>query len=110
MAGNLKMNTSELTLAKNKITIDNEELGQCIQNIYKEVNKLTSGTWKGDAATEANSQITEFYKKTFQAYKKAVDGYVKFIEATVKRYDANEDALKSNAKSSMDNSQLANFK
>lgn len=109
MAGMLKMTTSELTTAKAKIANDNVVLGDCIQNIYNEILNLTSTSWQGEAAKEAKDQIESFYKKTFQSYKDAVDGYISFIDETVKRYDQTEDALKSNAKTSMDNSALADF-
>ncbi|MCM1114553.1 MAG: WXG100 family type VII secretion target [Clostridium sp.] len=109
MAGQLKMSTQELTNAKTVISTKNEELTDCIQNVYKEITNLVGSTWTGDAATAALNQIDTFYRKTLTAYKNAVDGYVSFIDATVSKYETTESTLASNAKEQIDSSALADF-
>lgn len=109
MAGNLKMSTSDLNNAKSKIAEDNIVLGDCIQGVYNQILNLVGNSWTGEAAQEAKTQIESFYKKTYSAYLNAVNGYIEFIENTIRRYDAAEEGIKTNAKTNMDSSALADF-
>lgn len=108
MAGNLRMTSEDLRTANAQIQQKNVDLKGTLEQINRAVTNL-SNTWRGEAASEAQTKMADFMGKTYVQYEEAVQGYVDFIEATAARYDQAESTIHQNAQTKMDSSAVGNF-
>lgn len=82
MAGQIKVNTDQVSAIASSIERLNQQLDEQLRTSQATIKNL-SNTWEGEAAASTISSYDEFAAKYFQQYKDILDSYVKFLRNNV---------------------------
>ena len=82
MAGQMKLDTDQVTQIAQSIDGLNKQLFDTLTNSQTTINNLAN-TWEGQASEATITSYKEFANKYFQNYFDIIDQYVKFLHGNV---------------------------
>ena len=95
MAGQIKVNTEQVSQIASTIEGLNNKLNENLKECQTTISNL-SNSWEGEAYQETRASFDEFASKFFQNYYDTIDQYVKFLRNNVAQgYFETETANKS---------------
>lgn len=108
MAGNIKVNTSELTAAKNTINQCNVSLNDNLKNAKEKIKGLEGNSYAGEACKALMAKIDDM-EVAFKLYKEKIERVTDWIDKTVQSDESTERAEKENIASTIRNGSEFNF-